>query len=216
MKQILVAAGVVAGVAAVAGAGVVGCGSSDDDEGTELTTTWRFESGDCASNGVDKVRVTVTPTGGAPVVKEFACNAGNGDLLKISAGSYGIKGEGLDASGRVLFSASQTASFPQGKVLAPLDMTLRAAPSSVTVTWKGCPSGFVLPYTITLFKGTSTTDKFTSVSQSCESSKAVIEGVPPGSYTVDLDSRAVSPKVKAQAPVTVKAGEDASVSIDAP
>ena len=180
------------------------------------TTTWKFESGDCASNGVDKVRVTVTPTGGAPVVKEFACSAGSGDLLKISAGSYGIKGEGLDASGKVLFTATQSASFPQGKVGSPLDLTLRAAPSTVTVTWKGCPSGFVLPYTITLFKGTSTTDKYTSVSESCSASKAVIEGVPPGSYTVDLDSRAINPKVKAQAPVTVKAGEDAQVAIAAP
>src|SRR5512147_1090680 len=117
MTTRITAAGlVVAGLASAA----LACGSSDDDENTELTTTWKFESGDCASNGVDKVRVTVTPSGGAPVVKEFACSAGNGDLLKISAGSYGIKGEGLDASGKVLFTATQSASFPQGKVSGPL------------------------------------------------------------------------------------------------
>lgn len=194
------------------------CGSSDDDSNTQLTATWKFESGDCTSNAIDKVRVTVTHSGSPATTKEFACSAGTGDLLQISAGTYGVLAEGLNGSGKVVFTSSQTATFPDGKVIGPLDMTLRAAPSKVTVTWKGCPPSVILPYQVTLYKG-ATADKSAQAAQtsaSCQASKAVLEGIAPGEYTAEVDSRAVTPNVKGTAPVTVKAGEDAEVNIPVP
>jgi hypothetical protein len=194
------------------------CGSSDDDSNTEMTATWKFESGDCASNAVDKVRVTVTHAGTTAATKEFACSAGTGDLLKISTGSYGVLAEGLNASGKVVFTSSQTATFPDGKIIGTLDMTLRAAPSKVTVTWKGCPPSVILPYQVTLYRG-ATADKTKQAAQtsaSCSASQAVLEGIAPGEYTAEVDSRAVTPNVKGTAPVTVKAGEDTEVNIPVP
>src|SRR4051794_1193804 len=76
----------------------VSCGGADDDHNA-LSIKWRFASGDCASNKVDRVKVTVTPPGGAAATYDFACSAASGDLGKISAGSYGINADGRDASG---------------------------------------------------------------------------------------------------------------------
>ena len=74
----------------------------------------------------------------------------------------------------------------------------------------------MLPYQVTLYRGTGTTTKATSTQASCEASKAVLENVLPGDYTAEVDSRAVTPAVKGTAAVTVKAGEDAEVAISVP
>jgi hypothetical protein len=192
------------------------CGSSDDDPG-QLTATWKFESGDCTSNAIEKVRVTVSGTANA--TKEFACSAGQGDLVEFKNGAFGVLAEGLNASGKVVFTSSQSATFsgstPRGTTI---DLTLHAAPSKVTVTWKGCPPSVILPYQVTLYKG-ATADKSAQAAQtsaSCQASKAVLEGVAPGEYTAEVDSRAQTPNVKGTAPVTVKAGEDAEVNISVP
>jgi hypothetical protein len=207
-------------VCACAGVGLVACGSSSDDGNTELTVTWKFDSGDCTSNGVDKVRVTFGPAGKPGTPTEVACSVGKADVGKISAGSYGVSLEGLDASGTARFTASGSADYPDGKVFEPFDLTLQAKPSNVTVTWKGCPPSVILPYQITLYKagadGGATSSQAGQTSASCSALKAVVQGVSPGSYIAVLDDQAVTPAVKGSAPVTVTAGQDAEVSIPVP
>ncbi len=197
-----------------------GCSGSDDSDNTTLSVTWKFESGDCAANKVDKVRVTFTPPGGSATPKEFACSAGSGELTQITAGTYSIQAEGLDASGVARFTSTQSASFPDGKVAGPLDMTLRSKPSNVIVTWNGCPGSTILPYQVAIYRppasGTALTDKVKETQASCQDKKATLEAIKPGEYVVEVDSRAVSPAVKGTQQVTVVAGEDAQVNVPVP
>lgn len=198
---------------------VAACGDGDDSASSELTVTWKFESGDCASNAIEKVRVTVTPRDGAATTKEVACTAGTADAGPIGKSDYNITGEGLDASGKSRFLSQQTAAFPDGKVFGALAMTLRAKPSNVTVTWNGCPPSVVLPYRVTLYKaanGAATAEVAGTTDASCSAKTATIENVQPGDYIADVDSRAVTPAVKGQKPVTVTAGDDATVAVPVP
>lgn len=206
--------------ALVAGA-VLTCSCGGDDAGNDtLSVAWRFESGDCVTNGVEKVRVSVTPSGGSPNTKEFTCSAGSGELGPITAGTYAIRGEGLDPLGTARFVHVQSASFPDGKVGGPLDMTLRSKASNVIVTWNGCPAGVVLPYQVAIYRppasGTALTDKVKGSQASCQDKRATLESIQPGEYVVEVDSRAVTPAVRGTQKVTVVAGRDAEVNVPVP
>lgn len=199
---------------------VVSC-SGDDDANTTLSVTWKFASGDCTSNQVEKVKVTATPQGGAGLgPSEVACSAGSAELGTIAAGTYAVNAEGLDSTGVVRVAATLSASFPNGKVAGPLDITLRPKASNVNVTWNGCPSGIILPYFVTLYKapasGTSLTNKVQETQASCQARKAALDNVQPGDYVVEVDSRAVTPAVRGTSPVTVVAGQDANVNVAVP
>jgi hypothetical protein len=199
----------------------VGCGGGD--EAAPLVIAWKFSSGDCASNAVSKVRVTITPDAGETKTSEFACADGRGDMGVFPAGSYGILSEGLDATGKVVaqnFGASTT--FGDSGPFGALEVTLNPKAADVVVTWKmssggNCPPDVQLPYFIAIYKPPATaggmlTEKVKEVQVSCATGTATLASIAPGNYVVELDSRAVTPKVKGTKNVTVKPGENAQVA----
>lgn len=194
----------------------------DGDEESSLVVAWTFDSGDCASNGVETVRVAATPSGGEPLTGEATCDAQSVDLGSVGAGSYSIVAQGLDAGGVVRaenFGTSVTIS--SGVPSIDVDVTLHPKASRVTVSWNGCPASVILPYFITIYNppdqaGGELIDDVTSVQESCSAKIAALENVPPGNYIVELDSRAVTPKIYATQSITVIAGEDADVAFDVP
>jgi hypothetical protein len=201
-----------------------GCGSSEAD--TSLNVTWSFSSGDCASNAVQTVRVSWGPAGHPPQDVAFDCVAGRGKLGDIAAsgGQYAIAALGLDAGGVARFTHFGTSLTVSGKGTGgqPVALTLRPKPADIVVTWRlangtGCPSGVILPYFITVYRtpatdGGTLSEKVTEAQESCSSASATLKNVAPGGYVVELDSRAVTPKVKGTKPVTVLAGESATVA----
>jgi hypothetical protein len=200
-----------------------GCGSTPKD--LSLNVTWTFVSGDCASNSVQTIRVKWGVSGGVKESVDFACTAGMGKLGELSpmGGTYGLNAEGLDSGGivRVISFGTSLTVGSGGTVGTPVDLTLNPKPADVTVTWRlsngsGCPSGVQLPYYITLYKPAATdggtlTNSVKEVQESCVTRTATLESVIPGDYVVELDSRAVTPKVRGTKAITVKAGENQTV-----
>lgn len=202
----------------------VACG--DDDEDTSLNVVWSFDVGDCASNDVETVRIGWGPQGGATQVAEFPCTDGIGKVGDADGpGSYSFNADGVDAEGHVrAVSYGTSVSFSgNGNGGVPIDITLHPSPADVIVSWMladggSCPEGVVLPYYIALYTppaqpGDPLGDPVTEVQESCSTGEATIMQVAPGSYVVELDSRAVTPVVYGTADVTVVAGEDAMVTI---
>lgn len=194
-------------------------GACGGEEALPLVVAWKFKSGDCTTNAVDKVRVTVTPQGAAPETAEVACAEGRTDMGVFPAGTYGIRAEGLDATGRVVASDFGTSTtFGDSGPFGDLEVTLHPKAADVVVTWSpSCPSGVVLPYFIAVYRpppqgSTDLTDKVKEVQESCSSGTATVPDVAPGDYVVEVDSRAITPKVRGTQDVTVKPGEDAQVS----
>lgn len=204
---------------------LLGCG--DDSEVEPLEVTWVFASGDCASNGVETVHVTISPQDGSPTEVELACADGMGTVGTLDGGTYGIVAEGLDADGQVVAeSFGTTVTFGDTGPLEALELTLHPKAADVLVTWSlasggGCPPGVVLPYFITLYYppadgSTAPTDEVPevqAVQESCMVGQATLSSVPPGDYVVELDSRAATPAVRGTAPVSVEPGRDATVMI---
>ncbi|MBX5481142.1 MAG: hypothetical protein IRZ16_04730 [Myxococcaceae bacterium] len=200
---------------------LAGCGGP---EAHPLVVAWSFESGDCATNGVETVHVKVTPDAGEPKEADAACADGRVDMGVFGAGTYGITVDGRDASGKVVainFGTSTT--FGETGPFGDLEVTLHPKPADVIVTWElsngsGCPTGVVLPYYIAIYRKPAEqngplTDKVKEVQESCSAKTATLEDVAPGDYVVELDSRAVTPKVRGTAPVTVTPGTDAHVDL---
>lgn len=200
------------------------CGGARTD--SALNVAWTFEGGgDCASNQVETVRVTWGPSGGAMADVEFPCASGQGKLgdLGPMGGSYVVSAVGLDAAGVARFRHLGTTRTvgSGGTSGSPVDLTLRPKPADVVVTWRlssgsGCPPGVVLPYFITLYRppamtGGALTQKVTEKQESCSARTTTLTNVAPGDYVVELDSRAVTPRVRGTQPVTVKNGENATV-----
>jgi hypothetical protein len=204
---------------------LLGCG--DDSEGEPLDVAWVFESGDCASNGIETVRVVVSPGDGSPTEIEFACADGLGTVGKLDGGTYDIAAEGLDANDQaVAESFGTTVTFGDAGPHGAIEVTLHPKSADVLVTWTlssggGCPPGVVLPYFITLYHppadgSTEPTDEVPEVpevQESCMSGQATLSSVPPGDYVVELDSRAATPAIRGTAPVSVEPGVDATVTI---
>ncbi len=202
----------------------IGCGPGDEVGSSTLEASWTFESGDCASNGIETVKVSATKEGGDALEGEFACADGSGEIGEIdeSGGTYAIAAEGLDADGVVRAeNFGQSSTFPDGRTLGPVEITLRPKSANVVVSWNGCPSGVVIPFYVALYnppaeEGGELTDKVTEVQETCSSAEATLERVTPGDYVVEVDSRAVTPAVRGTTPVTVVPGEDAEASVDVP
>lgn len=202
-----------------------GCGPSSSSSELDVNVSWKFLSGDCASNLVSRVKVSWGPAGAAKEDVEFDCAAGQGKLGQFGAmgGDYGFTAEGLDSAGVARFThfGSTVTVGSKGTFGEPIELTLRPKPANVVVTWRmsngsGCPGSVVLPYTITLYRppamaGGALTMKVQDTQESCSTRTATLMNVAPGDYVVDLDSRAVTPMVKANKPVTVLAGENATV-----
>lgn len=195
------------------------CGGEEIGSST-LEAAWTFESGDCASHGVETVRVTWTLQGSTPQEAEFACTDGQGVLGELAegGGTYAIAAQGLDAGGVArVENFSQSVTFGQGRTVGPVEITLRPKPANIVVTWGGCPPGVIIPYFIAVYRppaqvGGELTDKVTEVQETCSSGTATLERVAPGDYVVELDTRAITPMVYATQQVTVVAGEDAQVA----
>lgn len=196
---------------------LVGCGGSSVN--TTLQASWTFSSGDCTSNAITTVRVFWNAADAGQQQVDFPCEQGTGTLGAVSpsGGSYAIRAEGLDAAGvaRVVHLGT-TLNISKGAPTRPVDLTLRPKSANVQVTWNGCPPGVILPYTIGLYApaamvGGALGMKQVETQQSCSTRAATLMNVPPGTWTVDLDSRAVQPAIKARKDVTVTAGQDATV-----
>lgn len=202
------------------------CGETSDAD-LSLKVTWSFLSGDCTSNMVQTVRVGWGPAGGEQQSVDFDCALGQGKLgdLPATGGSYGITAKGLDATGAPRFTHfGTTLNVTSGGTFGrPVDLTLRPNPADVIVNWSlsngsGCPNQVVLPYFIALYKppatmGGALTEKVQETQESCTSRTATLQDVTPGDYVVELDSRAVTPKVRGTKAVTVRGGEDATVTL---
>lgn len=200
------------------------CGGGESDT-ESFVVEWTFEAGDCASNGVERVRVTVSSDGGAPTTAEFACADGGGDLGVLGAGSYSVQVEGLSADGSVVAeNFGTTTTFGEHGPLAPLDVTIHPKSADVTVSWSvgglaSCPTGVVLPFFVSLYvapaeAGGELGASVAEVQESCASGQAILTGIAPGAYVAEVDSRAIIPAVRGTAPVVVEPGKPASVSID--
>lgn len=196
---------------------LVGCGGSTVN--TTLQASWTFASGDCTSNAVTTVRVFWSAADAGQQQVDFPCAQSSGTLGEVSpsGGSYAIRAEGLDAAGiaRVVHLGT-TLNISKGAPTRPVELTLRPKSANVQVTWSGCPPGVILPYTIGLYVPAATAGgtlgmKQTETQQSCATRAATLMNVPPGTWTVDLDSRAVQPAIKARKDVTMTAGQDATV-----
>jgi hypothetical protein len=196
------------------------CGGSDAGT-TDLTVAWSFPSGDCATNGIKTVRVAWTAPGTPQRSSDFPCTALQGKLGTLTKGSHAIAAEGLDGGGVARMGSTLTATFPDGKAGGPVTFTLRPKSSNVVVTWNGCPRGVILPYFISLYPppampGGPLANRIKMLQESCTAGRATLESVAPGDYVVELDSRAVTPRILATKPVTVVAGENASVAMGVP
>lgn len=211
-----------AGIVLVPLALVLGCGGDAD---STLEVAWSFESGDCASNMVETVRVSWGPQGGDTEAVDFACTDLSGTLGDIGeGGSFSITAEGLDAQGVARTESYGSSLDVSGGGGAMVDITLHPKLANVVVSWTiagsgTCPQGFVLPFFIALYQppaqpGDPLVSKVSEVQESCASGQATLMQVAPGDYVVELDSRAVSPMVYATTEVTVVPGEDASVSLE--
>ena len=201
------------------------CGDGSGGGPDPLNVAWTFPDGDCAANGVETVRVTVTQGGSTTSDGEFACSDGSGDLGAVGEGSYGVKVEGLDADGNVVaenYGDSITLG-PEG-AFTPVDVTLHPKAANVVVSWHlqgggTCPTGVQLPYYVAIYNppanpGDDLTDKVMEVQEGCASGQATLQNVNPGDYVVEVDSRAVTPAVRGTSPVTVEAGMDAEVTVE--
>jgi hypothetical protein len=206
---------------------MLGCGP-DESGDSDVNVSWKFLEGDCTSNMVSKVKVSWTALGVAQDDVEFECSAGQGKLGQFGAmgGEYGFTAVGIDSAGVERFThfGSSIVVGAKGTFGEPVSLTLRPKPADITVNWRmsnggGCPGSVVLPYTITLYRppemaGGALTMKVKETQESCSTRTARLEDVTPGDYVVDLDSRAITPKVKANKPITVLAGQNAIVDFD--
>lgn len=200
---------------------VLGCGGGASTSAT-LKVSWSFPSGDCASNGITLVRVTWGASSGTMETVDFPCAMGTGALgeLPASGGTYSLKADGLDANGVArAVNLGTTLTISKGAP-PPIELTLRPKSANVVVTWSlagaGCPSGVILPYFIGAYvppamTGGALGTKQTETQVTCSARTATLMNVPPGTWTIDLDSRAVQPAIKARKDVTVMPGQDATV-----
>lgn len=204
---------------------VAACGG-DDDADTSLRVTWSFDEGDCAANGVETVRVTWGAEGEAPEAVDFACKDGQGELGDPGhGGTFVINAEGLDTDGRArVRSYGSSVTFGDSGTLGmPITVALHPIGSTVTVSWsladgKPCPSGIQLPYYVTLYTapeldGGELVDVIATAQQGCIAGQVSFPDVLPGDYVVEVDSRAVTPALRATAPVTVEPITDATVAV---
>jgi hypothetical protein len=203
------------------------CGGGDDGD-SSLNVSWTFASGDCDSAGVETVSVTWGPKGGEAKTVEFACEDGSGKLGNVAegGGSYTFDAEGLDADGNAVvesYGASTTFSGGAPPGGHSIDVTLHPKGADVVVSWRlatggRCPSGVILPYFISLYEAAASGDDLGSAvaeaQETCTAGQTTLTNIAPGDYVVEVDSRAVTPALRATAPVTVEAGLNAEVSVE--
>jgi hypothetical protein len=197
------------------------CGGSDGDPSLEVA--WTFASGDCASNGVETVRVTWGPLGGQTEDVEFSCEEGHGTLGSSESGGYSIDAEGLDANGVAVVESYGVSTMFSGAApgVLTVDITLRPKGVDVVVSWSitgggVCPDGVILPYFITLYDvlaDPGANEIVAEAQESCSAGQATLPNIAPGDYIVEVDSRAATPLLRATVPFTVEAGQDAQVSV---
>ncbi len=196
------------------------CGDKDDDDAS-LVVKWQFSSGDCASNNVETIQVKAIPESGDTLKGSASCSAESINLGKASSGTYSIRVQGMDANDIVRAENYSYSVTIQGGYSPDMNVTIFPKSSNVNVTWNGCPSGVILPYHITLYNppaqaGDTPTDDVKTVQESCSSGTATLTSVQPGEYVIELDSRAVTPKIYGTKTITVVAGEDMDVDFDLP
>ncbi len=198
------------------------CNCFNESDTGDLEVTWKFSTGDCASNKIEKIRVKVTSTDGDTLLGEAVCSASSVNVGAVGNKTYTITAQGIDANSVVRAeNYATTVSFSGDMSGSDVEVTLHPKASKIRVNWNGCPSGVVLPYFITLYNvpllnGGSLVDEVSYTQMPCGTRYATLTNIPPGNYIVELDSRAVSPKIYGTKSVTVVAGEDAEVTFNLP
>jgi hypothetical protein len=198
------------------------CDCFNDNESGDLLVTWTFSTGDCVSNKIEKIRVKVTSSDGDVLTGEAACSAPNVNVGSVSNKTYTVTAQGIDASGTVRAeNYTTTVSFSGNMPGSNVEVTLHPKASKVRVNWNGCPPGVEMPFFVTLYNpplqtGGPLVDEVTFTQITCGAGYATLTNVPPGNYIVELDSRAVSPKVYGKKPVTVVAGQDVEITFNIP
>ena len=131
--------------------------------------------------------------------------------VSASGGTYGVVADGLDSAGVARFTHFGTSLTVHsgGTHGIPVDLTLRPKPADIIVTWNKCPQSVTLPYFVTAY--TPDGGIAQSAQESCAANTATLEQIPPGDYAVEVDSRAVTPKVYGKKNVTLRGGENAMV-----
>lgn len=193
---------------------------SNENGSGDLLVTWEFATGDCITNKIEKIHVEATSSDGDVLSGETTCSAPNVNIGSAGNKSYTIVAKGYDANGAVrVENYKTTVSFSGNGTALDVKVTLHPKASKIRVNWNGCPSGVVLPYIITLYNvplqaSSSLVDEVSYTQMPCGTSYATLTNIPPGNYIVELDSRAISPKVYGTKPVTVVAGEDTEVTFN--
>lgn len=198
------------------------CNCINEPGSGDFLVKWNFSSGDCATNKIEKVRVKATSSDKDTLSGEAACRAPSVKIGVAGNKTYTVIAQGIDANGVVRAENYATTVSFSGNMSGPaIEVTLHPKASKVRVNWNGCPTGVILPYFITLYNvplqaGGPLVDEVTYTQITCDAGSATLTSVPPGSYILELDSRAISPKVYGKKPVTVVAGEDAVVTFSLP
>jgi hypothetical protein len=198
------------------------CNCINETGSGDFLVTWKFSSGDCATNKIEKVRVKATSSGGDTLSGEATCSAPSINIGAAGNKTYTVIAQGIDANGVVRAeNYTTTVSFSGNMSGSDIEVTLHPKASKVRVNWNGCPTGVILPYFITLYNmplqaGGVLVDEVTSTQITCDAGYATLTSVPPGNYIIELDSRAITPKVYGTKSITVVAGEDVEVTFNLP
>jgi hypothetical protein len=198
------------------------CNCINETGSGAFLVTWNFSSGDCATNKIEKVHVKATSSDGDTLSGEAACSAPSINIGVAGNKTYTVIAQGIDANGVVRAeNYTTTVSFSGNMSGSDIEVTLHPKASKVRVNWNGCPSGVVLPYFITLYNvplqtGGSLVDEVSTTQMPCGTHYATLTNVPPGNYIVELDSRAITPKIYGTKSITVVAGEDIEVTFNLP
>jgi hypothetical protein len=205
----------------------IACSSSDEEQTqTLLRVSWIFEAGDCASNGIDGVRVEWGPSGAARTRLDLACAAGGAALGPIELGRpYDVVASALDAGAvvRALGGAQVTLTSGRPPTL-DTHLVLYPALGRVLVSWStadgaGCPGAIIVPYRVTLWEapavpGGALTRSVEDMQVDCFADGATFEHVHPGPYVVEVTAISTSPRITGSAPVTVGPGDERAVHVD--
>lgn len=186
----------------------------------EVKVTWKFSAGDCVSNNIKKIRIEATSSEGKVFSGEAVCNAPGINLGSLDLNSYTILAQGIDENGVIRAQNYQhTVTFIGG--VSDIEVTLHPRRSNLNITWNSCPTGVILPYFITLYNPPAQadaplTDEVMYAQESCIFGSATLTNVPPGDYILELDSRAITPKIRGIRAITVTAGEDMNIHFNLP
>lgn len=181
----------------------------------ELELTWQVSPRGCADANVTSVEVTAA--GPETRTEIYECARGEARLMDLTAGTYTVTVEGLDAQGVARFTS------PDTRVTVHPDLTasnpharLVAKPAEAHVAWRFedgrvCGAHGVESLSIAAF------DKFdyevAVVEARCDEAGAVIADILAGTYLIQVSGRGNDGLWLGQSTIALERGEAASVDV---